>query len=109
MGICQNIIDNEFFGCYDDSANNKHLIKYLSNKGEPMKSNLKIIAEELGVSIVAVSNALNDKAGVSDELRKAVKASALRNGYDKTVLRTELERRTRNIAVIISRRQLNPV
>jgi len=74
-----------------------------------MKSNLKIIAEELGVSIVAVSNALNDKAGVSDELRKAVKASALRNGYDKTVLRSELERRTRNIAVIISRRQLNPV
>lgn len=43
---------------------------------------LKDVAEELGVSVVSVSNALGGKAGVSDELREKVVACAKQKGLD---------------------------
>lgn len=43
---------------------------------------LKDIAEELGISVVTVSNALSGKKGVSDSVRKQVQEKALQLGYD---------------------------
>ncbi len=45
------------------------------------KINMADIAKELGISTVSVSKALNDKEGVSEELREKVKNAARRNGY----------------------------
>lgn len=42
---------------------------------------LEQIANEVGASIVTVSNALNDRKGVSDELRKKIKETAAAMGY----------------------------
>lgn len=46
------------------------------------KVKLKDIAEELHTSVVTVSNALNGKKGVSDQLRRRVLETAERLGYD---------------------------
>jgi LacI family transcriptional regulator len=48
-----------------------------------MKGNITMrdIAEKLGVSSVTVSKALNDKEGVSDELKKRIKQVADEMGY----------------------------
>lgn len=46
------------------------------------KVKLKDIADELGISIVSASNALNGKKGVSEELRQKVLATAERLGYE---------------------------
>ena len=43
---------------------------------------LKDIAEELGVSVVTVSNALSGKKGVSDAVRQKILETAQRMGYD---------------------------
>lgn len=45
------------------------------------KVRLADIAEEVGVSIVTVSNALQGRKGVSDELRKKIEDQAVKMGY----------------------------
>ena len=43
------------------------------------------IAQKVGVSNVAVHKALNDKPGVSDEMRAKIKQVAQEMGYQATV------------------------
>ncbi|MFA5467323.1 MAG: LacI family DNA-binding transcriptional regulator, partial [Candidatus Izemoplasmatales bacterium] len=45
------------------------------------KINMADIAKELGISTVSVSKALNDKEGVSEDLREKIKKVASRFGY----------------------------
>lgn len=49
-----------------------------------MDNNIKMkdIAESLGISVVTVSKALNDKDGVGDELRQKIKDLAMKMGYN---------------------------
>ena len=46
------------------------------------KVRLKDIADELNTSVVSVSNALNGKKGVSEQLRRKVLEAAEKLGYD---------------------------
>lgn len=48
-----------------------------------MKNGVRMsdIAKELGVSVVTVSNALNDRGGVSEEMRRKIRARASELGY----------------------------
>ena len=49
--------------------------------GRRKKVRLEQIAEAVGSSIVTVSNALNDRKGVSEELRSLIKEKAKEMGY----------------------------
>ena len=63
------------------------------------------IAESLNVSVVTVSNALNDREGVSPELRAAIKKTADDLGYKYTVnerITSKIE--NRNIGILMSER-----
>ena len=64
---------------------------------------LSDIAEAVGVSNVAVHKALNDKPGVSDELRKKIKQVAMEMGYvNSGTTKQQVSRsQTGNIGVII--------
>lgn len=76
---------------------------------------LKDIADELGISVVSVSNALRGKKGVSEELRSRVRECATRRGID-TSRQTPMEKtekaekkipdRVISIAVIVSDRYI---
>jgi LacI family transcriptional regulator len=73
----------------------------LMNK--PANITLRDLALELGVSVAAISRALNDLPGVSDELRQKVKETAVRMGYNKylrSTLVNAYERSMKFIAVI---------
>lgn len=61
------------------------------------------IADAVGVSNVAVHKALNDKPGVSEDLRKKIKQVALDMGYinTSTVKQTSDKPKTGNIGVIV--------
>lgn len=59
------------------------------------------IADELGVSKVTVSKALNGKEGVGEELKRKILETANRFGY---VLPDYGKRRTRKIAIVMSER-----
>ncbi|MDD6826962.1 MAG: LacI family DNA-binding transcriptional regulator [Oscillospiraceae bacterium] len=70
-----------------------------------MKKEIRMIdiAEALNVSVVTVSNALNDREGVSPELRQSIKKTAEELGYKYTVndkATTKIE--NRNIGILIS-------
>jgi LacI family transcriptional regulator len=66
---------------------------------------MKDIAEQLGVSSVTVSKALNDKEGVSEELREKVKNLAEEMGYRyNTVAKGMKEGLSYNIGVVIPER-----
>lgn len=72
-----------------------------------MKSNItmKDLADRLGVSSVTVSKALNDKEGVSTELKMKIKALAEEMGYRyNTAARSMKEGLSFNIGVIIPER-----
>ena len=70
---------------------------------------MKDIADQIGVSTVTVSKALNDKEGVSDELKARIKAIASEMGYRvNTVARSMREGLTYNIGVIIPERFTGP-
>jgi LacI family transcriptional regulator len=71
------------------------------------KKRLSDIAKELNVSVVTVSNALNDRAGVSDEMRAKIKELASRFRYKNEVLKEKAYKKTNNIAVIVSERQFD--
>ena len=47
--------------------------KVVKNVGRRKKVRLEQIAEAVGSSVVTVSNALNDRKGVSEELRSRIK------------------------------------
>lgn len=66
---------------------------------------LKDIADELGVSVVTVSNALSGKKGVSDFVRDEVVKKAKDMGYDTSKYEKRVEEETR-IGVIVSRKYL---
>ncbi|WP_226670380.1 substrate-binding domain-containing protein [Metabacillus litoralis] len=72
-----------------------------------MKSNvtMKDIADKLGVSSVTVSKALNDKEGVSDELKNKIKYLADEMGYRYNAMAKSMkEGLSYNIGVIIPER-----
>lgn len=72
-----------------------------------MKANItmKDIAQKLGVSSVTVSKALNDKDGVSDELKVKIKELAEEMGYRyNTVAKSMKEGLSYNIGVVIPER-----
>ena len=66
---------------------------------------LTTIAESIGVSKVTISKALNDKEGVSDELRKEIKAKAKELNYHINVIAKGLKtNQTYNIGILIPER-----
>ncbi|MBO0992221.1 substrate-binding domain-containing protein [Bacillus sp. SD088] len=77
-----------------------------------MKNNvtMKEIAKEVGVSSVTVSKALNDKEGVSEELKTTIKKVAKEMGYRfNTAARSIKDGLSYNIGVIIPERYTNVV
>ena len=74
-----------------------------------MKKNvtMKDVAKSLNISIVTVSKALNDKEGVSEELRKKIKDLADYMGYKSNNYTKKIkDESTNNIGVIVSKRFL---
>lgn len=70
-----------------------------------VKVSMDTIANCLGVSKVTVSKALNDKEGVSEELRKQIKAKALELGYHMNMIAKGLKtNQTFNIGMLIPER-----
>ena len=70
-----------------------------------VKVSMDTIANCLGVSKVTVSKALNDKEGVSEELRKQIKAKAAELGYHMNMLAKGLKtNQTFNIGLLIPER-----
>ena len=65
---------------------------------------MKDIANEVGVSIVAVSKALGGKEGVGDDLREKIIAKAEELGYVAKSERKIMETINPNIAIVISER-----
>lgn len=65
------------------------------------KISMQQIADELNISKVTVSKALNDKEGVSEELKKQILDIAEKNNY---MLRDYGQRKVRKVGVIISDR-----
>ncbi|QDA27160.1 LacI family DNA-binding transcriptional regulator [Paenibacillus polymyxa] len=79
--------------------------------GTRMKSNVTMrdIADKLGISSVTVSKALNDKDGVSEELKERIKTLAGEMGYRfNTVAKSMKEGLTYNIGVVIPERFTGP-
>lgn len=69
------------------------------------KVTMKDIAEKLGVSSVTISKALNDKDGVSEELKEKIKRVADEMGYRyNTMAKSMKEGLSYNIGVIVSER-----
>ncbi len=77
-----------------------------------MKNGIRMsdIAKELGVSVVTVSNALNDRGGVSDEMRRKIRERASQLGYRPSAPRTprkpmlNLPSETGSIGILTSER-----
>ncbi|MDO7906810.1 substrate-binding domain-containing protein [Paenibacillus sp. JX-17] len=70
---------------------------------------MRDIAEKMGVSSVTVSKALNDKEGVSEELKERIKLLAGEMGYRiNTVAKSMKEGLTYNIGVVIPERFTGP-
>lgn len=70
---------------------------------------MKDIAEKLGVSVVTVSKALNDKEGVGEELRARIKETAADLGYRFNLMAKSMkEGMSYNIGVIVAERFTGP-
>ena len=66
-----------------------------------MVCKLKDVAEKLGISINTVSRALNDKSGMSDELKHKIKETAKELGYVHNMSASYLRTgRTNTIAIV---------
>jgi len=69
------------------------------------KINMQAIADHHNVSVVTVSKALNDKDGVSDELREKIKETAEKLGYRPNHAARSLKtQRNYNIGIMIANR-----
>lgn len=72
------------------------------------KINMGKIAEMFGVSIVTVSKALNDKDGVSDELREKIKEAAEKLGYRPNHAAKSLKtQKVYNVGILIANRYVD--
>lgn len=72
------------------------------------KVNMGKIAEMFGVSIVTVSKALNDKDGVSEELREKIKEAADKLGYRPNHAAKSLKtQRVYNVGILIANRYVD--
>ncbi len=60
------------------------------------------IAKQLGVSTVAVSKALGNRRGVSEELREKIKKTAEEMGYELPVSNRNKDKKTYNIGILVS-------
>lgn len=70
---------------------------------------MRDIAERLGVSIVTVSKAINDKEGVGEELRQKIKDTAVEMGYRLNLMAKSMkEGVSYNIGVIVAERFVGP-
>lgn len=80
-----------------------------------MKNGIRMsdIAKELGVSVVTVSNALNDRGGVSEDMRRKIKERASELGYRPSAPRTprkavpEVQQQGGSIGILTSERFAN--
>ena len=72
--------------------------------GRRKKVRLEQIAEEVGSSIVTVSNALNDRKGVSEELRNRIKEKAKELGYEVSETPVQMKNKSYTIGVIVAER-----
>ena len=71
------------------------------------KITMKDIAQKLGVSVVTVSKAFNNKEGVSEELRAQIKKTAEEMGYRYNATAKALrEGHCFNIGVIVASRSM---
>ncbi|MGL4904004.1 MAG: LacI family DNA-binding transcriptional regulator, partial [Cetobacterium sp.] len=67
-----------------------------------MRVTIKDIAKKLNISTAAVSKALNNLPGVSDELRETVRETAKSLGYTPNLVAKNLvQKRTNKIALFI--------
>ena len=71
------------------------------------KVTMRDIAKKLNISAVAVSKALTDKSGISDELRRKVKKTAEQMGYVYSKLQNKKALTSNNIGIIAAERYLN--
>lgn len=72
--------------------------------GQKKDVKLEDIAEELGISIVSVSNALNGRKGVGAKLREKVLQKAEELGYQSPQSNEKIEAKSYRIGVIIAER-----
>lgn len=68
-------------------------IKHLMKKSNPPHATMKTVAEHLGLSVAAVSMALNDTGTISHDTRARVKAAAKELGYRPSPLLAALANR----------------
>lgn len=67
-----------------------------------MRVTIKDLAKELGISVAAVSKALNDKPDISSEIKEKVKSTALRLGYQRNETAARLvSKKSNTIGVFI--------
>lgn len=72
-----------------------------------VKVSLQTIADSLNISKVTVSKALNDKEGVSEELREVIKLKAKELGYQVNLMAKGLKsNKTYNIGILIPERYI---
>jgi LacI family transcriptional regulator len=77
----------------------------IDKNGKTIK--MKDIATAVGVSTVTVSKALNDKDGVSEEMREIIKNKAKELGYVyNPIPRIMLNGKTNNVAILVSKKFL---
>lgn len=74
--------------------------------GQRKDVKLEDIAKELGISIVSVSNVLNDRKGVSEGLRKKVLEKARELGYQMTVSTRYREEESWRVGIIVAERYI---
>ena len=72
--------------------------------GRRKKVRLEQIAEAVGSSVVTVSNALNDRKGVSEELRSRIKETAKEMGYEASETPVQVNKKSYTIGVIVAER-----
>lgn len=72
--------------------------------GQRKKVRLEQIAEAVGSSIVTVSNALNDRKGVREELRNRIKEKAKEMGYEASETAVQMKNKSYTIGVIVAER-----